>query len=207
MMARRTTLVNISSWSQEFTLSPSNNQASKMVLVVKNPPASGGDIRDTGLIPGWGKSPGGGNGHPLQYSCLENPMDRGAWQTTVHRMAKGHTRLKWLSMHAPTVTFPKGLSKPLCLKLPIRPPHHSHIITIITVLILCIYCLLSKNIRGDHTCLLRKVSDPQYLSKNGGEKAELDNQGRVRGDEWSVFLNTHTVEFVLLKLFKWNTGC
>ena len=69
------------------------------------------------------------------------------------------------------------------------------------------YCLLSKNIRGDHTCLLRKVSDPQYLSKNGSEKAELDNQGRVRGDEWSVFLNTHTVEFVLLKLLKWNTGC
>ena len=58
MMARRTTLVNISSWSQEFILlSPSNNQASKMVLVVKNPPANGGDIRDTGLIPGWGKIP------------------------------------------------------------------------------------------------------------------------------------------------------
>ena len=72
-MARRTTLVNISSWSQEFILlSPSNNQASKMVLVVKNPPANGGDIRDTGLIPGWGKSPGGGHGNALQCSCLEN---------------------------------------------------------------------------------------------------------------------------------------
>ena len=47
--------------------------------VVKNPAASGGDARDTGLIPGSGRAPGGGNGKPLQYSCLENPRDRGAW--------------------------------------------------------------------------------------------------------------------------------
>ena len=52
-----------------------------MALVVKNPPANG-DIRDSDLIPGWGRSPGGGRGNPLQYSCLENPMDRGAWQAT-----------------------------------------------------------------------------------------------------------------------------
>ena len=45
--------------------------------VVKNPPLDAGDIRDVGLIPGWGRSPGGGHGNPLQYSCLENPMDRG----------------------------------------------------------------------------------------------------------------------------------
>ena len=45
-----------------------------MVLVVKNPPANAGDIRDAGSIPGWGRSPGGGNGNPLQYSCLENSM-------------------------------------------------------------------------------------------------------------------------------------
>ena len=55
-----------------------------MVLVVKNPPASAGDTRDLGLIPGSGRSPGGRKGNPLQYSCLENPMDRGAWQATVH---------------------------------------------------------------------------------------------------------------------------
>ena len=48
--------------------------------MVKNPPANTGDVRDTGLVPGLGRSPGGGHGHPLQYSCLENPMDRGAWQ-------------------------------------------------------------------------------------------------------------------------------
>ena len=56
--------------------------------VVRNPPANAGDIRDEGLTPGWGRSPGGGHGHPLQYSCLENPMDRGAWQATVHGVAK-----------------------------------------------------------------------------------------------------------------------
>ena len=47
--------------------------------MVKNPPANAGDVRDKGLIPGSGRSPGGGNGNPLQYSCLENPMDREAW--------------------------------------------------------------------------------------------------------------------------------
>ena len=52
--------------------------------MVKNPPANAGDVRDSDLISGWGKSPGGGNGNPPQYSCLENPMDRGAWQATVH---------------------------------------------------------------------------------------------------------------------------
>ena len=59
-----------------------------MVLVVKNPPTKVGDIRDKGLIPGWGRSPGGEHGSPLQYSCLENPMDREAWRATVHRVAK-----------------------------------------------------------------------------------------------------------------------
>ena len=57
-----------------------------MVLVVKNMPAKAGDIRDAGLIPGSGRSPGEGNGSPLQYSCLETSMDRGAWWDTVHRV-------------------------------------------------------------------------------------------------------------------------
>ena len=59
-----------------------------MVLVVKNPPANTGDIRDLSLIPGLGRSLGGGHGNSLQYSCLENSMDRGAWQATVLRVAK-----------------------------------------------------------------------------------------------------------------------
>ena len=51
--------------------------------MVTNPPANAGEVRDTGLIPGLGGSPGEGHGNPLQYSCLENPMDKGAWQATV----------------------------------------------------------------------------------------------------------------------------
>ena len=62
--------------------------ASQVALVVKNPPVNAGDIRDVGPIPGSGRSPGVGNGNQLQYSCLENPMDRGAWQATVHRVTK-----------------------------------------------------------------------------------------------------------------------
>ena len=62
--------------------------------MVKNPPANAGDIRDTGSIPEWGRSLGGGHDNPLQCSCLENPMDRGAWQATVHRAAKSETLLK-----------------------------------------------------------------------------------------------------------------
>ena len=65
--------------------------ASQVVLVVKNPPANAGDARGTGLIPGWGRSLGGGHGNPLWYSCLENPTDREAWQVIVHRVTKGWT--------------------------------------------------------------------------------------------------------------------
>ena len=70
-----------------------------MALVVKNLPANTGDIRDVGSIPGSGGSPGVGNGNPNQYSCLENPMDQGTWQTTVHGLAKNWTQLsKWAQM-------------------------------------------------------------------------------------------------------------
>ena len=65
--------------------------------MVKNLPANAGDERDMSLIPGLGRSPGGGHGNPLQCSCLENPMDRGAWQAIVHRVSKSQTQLKWLS--------------------------------------------------------------------------------------------------------------
>ena len=56
--------------------------ASQVALVVKNQPANAGDVRDSGLIPGLGRAPGGGHGNSLQYSCLENPMDRGAWRAS-----------------------------------------------------------------------------------------------------------------------------
>ena len=68
---------------------------------------SAGDTGEVSSIPGLGRSPGGGNGNLLQYSCLENPMDRGAWLTTVHRVAKKWTQLKRLSMHAWFCISPK----------------------------------------------------------------------------------------------------
>ena len=61
------------------------------VLVVKNPPANVGDLRDAGSILGSGRSPGGGKHYPIQYSCLEIPLDRGAWQATVHMATKTWT--------------------------------------------------------------------------------------------------------------------
>ena len=66
-------------WSVMLVVCPLDMRASHLALVVKNPPANAGDIRDIGSIPGSGKSPRGGHGNPLQYSCLENPMDKGAW--------------------------------------------------------------------------------------------------------------------------------
>ena len=62
-----------------------------MALVVKNPPANAGEVRDEGVIPGLGSSPGGGHGNLLPYSCLENPMDRGACWAIVHGAAKTQT--------------------------------------------------------------------------------------------------------------------
>ena len=69
---------------------------------VKNPPVNAGDARDVGLILGLGRFPGDGNGNPLQYSCLENPMDREAWRATVHRVRELDMNevMKRLSVHA-----------------------------------------------------------------------------------------------------------
>ena len=75
-----------------------------MTLVVKNLPADTTDIRDLGLIPGWGRSPGEGNGYPLQYSCLENLMDRGAWWATFHRAAQSGKQLKQFGVCTHTCT-------------------------------------------------------------------------------------------------------
>ena len=67
-----------------MTLNLKDTVVVQTVLLVKNPPANAGDIRDAGSMPGSGRSPGVGNGNPLQYSCLENPVDRGAWRAIVH---------------------------------------------------------------------------------------------------------------------------
>ena len=75
--------------------------ASQLALAA-NPPINVGDVRDMGLIPESGRSPGEGHGNPLQYSCLENPTDRGAWRATVRGVKKSQTRLKHLSTHTHT---------------------------------------------------------------------------------------------------------
>ena len=68
------------------------------MLVIRNVPANAANVKDTSSIPGWGRAPGNGNGNLLQYYCLENPMDRGAWWATVYE-AKSWTGLKRLSTH------------------------------------------------------------------------------------------------------------
>ena len=77
-----------------FFLLSQSSRASQVALVVKNSPDNAGDLRDEGSIPGSGRFPREGKGNPLQYSCPENPMDRGAWRATVHRVAKSETWLK-----------------------------------------------------------------------------------------------------------------
>ena len=72
-------------------------RAAQVVLVVKNPPKSAGDIRDAGSSPRSGRSPGGEHGNPQQYSCLESPMDREAWPATVHSITRSWTEQNWLS--------------------------------------------------------------------------------------------------------------
>ena len=104
-----------------WTQSP-EPRASQVVLVVENPPANTGDVRDLDLTPGSGRSPGGGHGNPLQYSCLENPMDRRAWWATVHGVAKSWTWLTRLSTHA-------------CMHAP--EPKHLTIIEIFGITVLC----------------------------------------------------------------------
>ena len=90
-----------------LTSTTATDGAPQVALVVKNPPASAGDggvIKDAGFTPGLGRSPGGGQGNPLQYSCLENSMDRGAWQAMIVKTAKSRTQLKWRSIHTGTIT-------------------------------------------------------------------------------------------------------
>ena len=90
-----------------------SEQPSQVAQAVKKLPASAGDVRDVGSIPRLGRSPGGGHGNPLKYSCLENPMDRRAWWATVHGVAKSQTGLSNLA-HAVYLSTPflPGLTKP-----------------------------------------------------------------------------------------------
>ena len=103
-------------WSRAYeqtvkvTRSQSSTEgASQVAPVVNNPPASAGDMRDMGSIPGSGKCPGGGHGNPLQDSCLGNPLDREAWWATVHRVAKSQTLLNQLRTHGGPERWYKGI--------------------------------------------------------------------------------------------------
>ena len=87
--------------------------ASQVVLVVNKPSAIAGDMRDLGSTSGLGRSPRGGPSNPLQYSCLENFMDRGAWWARVHRVAKGWTQIKRLHEH-------------VCVRTRARTHTHTH---------------------------------------------------------------------------------
>ena len=76
-----------------------------VALAVKDPPANVEDVRDTGSISGLQRPSGRGHGNPLQYSCLKNPMETGAWWATVHRVAKSQIQLKRLSTHTPYIAL------------------------------------------------------------------------------------------------------
>ena len=98
------------------------------VTVVKNLHANAGDTRDVGLISGSGRSPGEGNGNSLQYSCLENPMDRGAWRAMVLTVRESQTQLKQLRMHAElinNVVLVSELCPTLCNPMDCSPPGSS----------------------------------------------------------------------------------
>ena len=98
--------------------------ASQVALVVKNLPANAGDISDTGSIPGLGRSPGGGNGNLFQYSCLENPMDRGAWQATVREITESDMAERLTLQHycaligGSAIDFPRRQWHPTPVLLP-----------------------------------------------------------------------------------------
>ena len=83
-------------------LNPTSVLILQVALVIKNLPANAGDVRDTGSTPASGRSPERGHGNSLQYSCLENPMERGAWRATVHGIAQSWTQMKRLSTHTHT---------------------------------------------------------------------------------------------------------
>ena len=88
-----------------------SSSSSTVAPVVKNLPVNAGDVRDSGSIPESERSPGEGNGNPLQYSCLENSMDRGASKAIVRGVTQSRMRRKWLSTHAYGV-YPNGLGAP-----------------------------------------------------------------------------------------------
>jgi len=148
--------------------------------VVKNLPANAGDVRDKGSIPGLGRSPGEGNGYPLQYCCLENPMDRGAWRATVYRVAQSHTRLKQLSTHTRhrlrvkyhktallfsckqrVLSFPTFLSNLATDQSPLTPSSHS------------IICYNSSRNSGRHLTIAGLLQRTHTATRRGTQASSV----------------------------------
>ena len=98
-------------WPARKGKTKATERASQVAQAVKNLPANAEDLRDVGSIPGSGRFPRGGHGNPLQYSRLENPMDRGTWRATIHRVTKSWTWVKWLSMHSLKATENKTVTR------------------------------------------------------------------------------------------------
>ena len=90
-LAAHLDVANLAESDEMFLRCQEHRRASQLVAVVKKPLANAGDVRDVSLIPGLGTSSGGWQGNPLQCSCLQNTMDRGAWWATIHRVAKSQT--------------------------------------------------------------------------------------------------------------------
>ena len=149
-----------------------------MVLVVKNLPANVGDIKDIGSVPGLGRSPGGGHGNLLQHSCLENPMDRRAWQATVHRISENLTRPKWLCTHTFIGSQTNGIKlfNILCY-----------------VLICCVNLLITYflsyllNIKQHKNTVLWRFSSPTHSNHLDWNKYLLNKKRKTmwKGNAWT----------------------
>ena len=126
--------------------------------VIKNLPANAGDIEDASLIPGLGRSPGGGHGNPLQCSCLENPMDRGAWWATVHGVSPWGTvhgvRHNWAAEHIHRVTWRKWgtVGVKMTAAGALRLLRHLY-----TTLLFHNYSSLVSSLRKASSCLLTRI--------------------------------------------------
>ena len=109
--------------------------ASQVALGVNSLPANSGDIRDAGPIPGSGRSSGGGHGNPLQYSCLEHPMDREAWWAIVHRVTKSLAQLKWLSTYTWMYDICRGVC--VCVYVYVKNDHDNQLCFISLYTLVC----------------------------------------------------------------------
>ena len=135
-----------------------------MALMVKNLPTNAGDLRDSGLIPGLGRSPGGGHGNPIQHSCLEKPMNRGAWRAAVHSVAKSQTWLKLFSMHTHTTPYQHkcfcGGESVSCSAVSSSLWPHG-----LPARLLCLWNAPGKNARMDCHSLLQGIFQTQELNQ------------------------------------------